>query len=167
MEQTSLTPFVAGLRRVFDVAFQMNVRTTATLDAEPAGAAPRDVRASVELRGDVDATVVLEFSYSTAQRLVALLSGIDVHNQSGEAIRDGIGEIANMVAGNAKAHLGGLEVRSAPPRVSIDEACPASLTRSALSVGCLSDCGDFVLRLVPATPRATVTMRALREVISR
>ncbi len=96
MDDTSLTPFVNALRRVFDIAFQMNVVTTQGA-GEPGAAISPDVSAGITLGGALQATLLLEFSLPTAQRLVSLFAGLDVHEQAESDIRDAIGEIACIV----------------------------------------------------------------------
>ena len=167
VDENSLTPFVNALRRVFDVAFQVGVETTDPSLVEPSDAEGLDVSAEIVMGGAIDATLVLEFSRPTAQRLVGLFSGLEVHEQTGADIRDAIGEIASMVAGNAKVHFGDLEVRSSTPRVEMDRPRALPARDSGPRVTCLSDCGDFTLRLVPPRPRATITTRTLSEAISR
>ena len=166
MDDTSLTPFVNALRRVFDIAFQMNVVTTQGA-GEPGAAIAPDVSAGIMLGGALQATLLLEFSLPTAQRVVSLFAGLDVHEQDESDIRDAIGEIACMVAGNAKAHFGAADLPSSIPAVTMGKGRHVHDPASGVGVTCVSDCGDFTLRLVPPQTRATITTRTLTEAISR
>jgi chemotaxis protein CheX len=167
MDTANLRPFVSALRHVFDVAFQMNVMTTHALSEPVAGVAP-DVAARVFVGHPVNAALSLEFSLPTARRLVGLFAGRDVHEQTDADVRDAIGEIASMVAGNAKAHFGASRIRTSIPRVDLGHAMPVRVgDDGGIGITCVSDCGDFVLRLVPPRPRATVTTRSLTEALKR
>jgi chemotaxis protein CheX len=166
MNESQITPFVSAVRRVFDIAFQMHVETVSSLALE--GASPQsDVNASIELCGDFNATLELGFPLQTAQRLVSLFTGLHAHEQTADDVADALGEIANMVAGNAKPHFGHLDIRSATPGVSFDRA-PAFVARErGPIIRCISDCGEFTLRLIPPQPRPTIRTRVLVEAVPR
>lgn len=147
MHTISITPFVDGLHRLFDTIFLMGV------ELEPVGRAwrnePIDVAASVRLSGDVDADVVLGLPFTTAQRFVALFSGIEAHEQTEDDVADALGELVNMVAGNAKAHLPSPNVNSAEPVVRFECEPPAVDPECALARRCVCDCGEFFLQVAP------------------
>lgn len=164
MNESHITPFISAVRKIFDVAFQMNVETVDTL-ASVSRAGPPDVIASVELTGDFSATLELGFPLPTAQRLVSLFSGLHAHEQTPDDVTDALGEIANMVAGNAKPHLGRLDVRSTPPDVRFDDQPAFARPEDGRIVRCISDCGEFTLRLIPPSPRPTITTRTLVEAL--
>ena len=76
----------------------------------PAPVTPFDGRviaATVNLRGDVDTTVLLRCDIALARRMAATMFRLDEDDLSSEDLQDTIGEIANIVAGNVKTLLGG------------------------------------------------------------
>lgn len=166
MNDAQITPFVSAVRKVFDVAFLVHVEPIVrpTLDR----VMPHDdVTASIELSGDFSATLELGFPLPTAQRLVSLFTGLHAHEQGSEDVSDAVGEIANMVAGNAKPEFGRLDIRSSAPEVRFDRE-PAFVRRSVGPVvRCMSECGEFTLRLIPPRPRPTIMTRTLVEAIPR
>ena len=167
MNESHITPFISAVRRIFDVAFQMHVETVNSLSLE--GTIPSsDVNACIELSGDFNATLELGFPLPTAQRLVSLFTGLHAHEQTADDVADALGEIANMVAGNAKPHFGRQNIRSATPDVHFDESEPAYVcgNRGPI-IRCISECGEFTLRLIPPQPRPTITTRTLVEAIPR
>jgi chemotaxis protein CheX len=72
-------------------------------DSKPAGPHDFDVSAVIGFSGDVAGSCALRMSNDTAREAVSRLAGEPVDDAA--EIADGIGELANMIAGNAKAAL--------------------------------------------------------------
>jgi chemotaxis protein CheX len=109
-----------------------------------------DLAAVVGLRSATDATLVLSFPTRTAAALAGrILAGV-TQDVDENLIRDCLGEIANVVAGQAKTMLAGGPYRFAfaLPRV-IDDAqeWPPPQGLDCLVVAFQSDPGEFVLQL--------------------
>jgi chemotaxis protein CheX len=63
-----------------------------------------EVSAIIGLAGETIGAVVLSFDRNTAVRIISKLSGIPYQALSNEVI-DGVGELVNIIAGNAKKDL--------------------------------------------------------------
>jgi len=62
-----------------------------------------DISAVIGFSGDIVGNCALRMSFATAQEAVTRLAGEPVREWA--AIADGVGELVNMIAGNAKAAL--------------------------------------------------------------
>ena len=91
----------------------MNVFTT-MMNVKPVIAAPHlktdarithDVSGIIGFSGEIIGSVVVSFQLETAKSLVNALVGMEV-DATGPDFTDAIGELANMIAGNAKKDLG-------------------------------------------------------------
>jgi CheY-specific phosphatase CheX len=71
----------------------------------------------VTLSGDVTGQVAVSFRPDSAAGLVARLMGVDASKLDRETLCDGVGEIANVIAGNASGGLSqlGFELRLSLP----------------------------------------------------
>ncbi len=65
----------------------------------------RDVSGIIGFAGQTAGQMTLSFPMETARQLVAEMLGMDTEEIDEELLKDGVGEMANIVAGNAKARL--------------------------------------------------------------
>ncbi len=63
-----------------------------------------DVSAIIGLAGETTGAVVLSFSHDTAVKIVSRMEGKE-HQFLGSEVLDGVGELVNIIAGNAKKDL--------------------------------------------------------------
>ncbi|MFH1421891.1 MAG: chemotaxis protein CheX [Planctomycetota bacterium] len=64
-----------------------------------------NVSGLIRLSGEAEGVVAVTFRNPLAQRVVAEIIGVESKSLSNEDIRDGIGELANIITGYAKARL--------------------------------------------------------------
>ncbi len=77
-----------------------------------------DISGVIGLSGDAQGSVALSFPHTVAMNLVRTM--LDSPDDLSEAeLIDGIGEIANIIAGNAKKHLTGFRLSISLPNVII------------------------------------------------
>jgi CheY-specific phosphatase CheX len=111
--------------------------------------APDTIAAAVELRPDQDGLFVVEFPGSTAAALARrMLTGVTNDLDDG-LIRDCMGEIANVIAGQVKALTARTDAPFSfklPPRVT-DTGQVRSSGLDCMSIHATTDCGDFALLL--------------------
>ncbi len=74
----------------------------------------RKVSAAVGISGDWNGAVVFECGTGTARHLTRVMMGSDAPGDVDESVKDVIGEITNMVAGNFKNCLPGHSVLTLP-----------------------------------------------------
>ncbi len=99
-----IVPFVNAVRSVF--AKMVGVQTTLERPHVKTFPAPTyDVSSIIGFSGDVIGSVVVSFQRAAAEKLVEAFAGMAIAYDSPD-FADAVGELANMIAGGAKKHLG-------------------------------------------------------------
>jgi len=119
-----------------------------------------DVSAIIGLSGDCVGSVALSFPFDTAAALVSRFVGSAVTAEDA-AFGDGVGEIANMVTGGAKANFHDRDVSISCPSVIVGPGHRVFQQREVpvVEIPVESDAGPFVL-LVSIREAATEPQRA-------
>jgi chemotaxis protein CheX len=99
-----IMPFVNSTINVFTTMTKIKPEISAPHLKEDAHMT-YDVSGIIGFSGEIVGSVVVSFQLATAQSLVNALVGMEVDPQSLD-FTDAIGELANMIAGNAKKDLG-------------------------------------------------------------
>ena len=113
------------------------------------------ITSTVQLQGERPGGIRLMFPFDTAKRVVAEMLGRTIDEMDDETLIDGVGEMANIVAGNVKATLSEMAYSfslTLPQVASIQEAAPVDKTfeTSRLSTAL----GDFDLIFWLATSKS-------------
>lgn len=103
-----INPFVKSVLNVFKTMVQMDLKRT-SLTIKTSGKAFGEIFAIIGLAGSGSGNVVLCFPIELASQSVARMLGCDVSTLSRMDIKDGVGEIANMVVGSAKSEFSGTQ----------------------------------------------------------
>lgn len=99
-----IIPFVNSVRQVFTT--MLKVETTVNRPHLKEDRGPSyDVSSIIGFSGDVVGSVVVSFPMDAAAKLVAAFAGTPIQPGTGDFV-DAVGELANMIAGGAKKHLG-------------------------------------------------------------
>ena len=77
-----------------------------------------DVSSVIGFSGDATGSVVLNFGFETASKIASSFAGIDITPEHPD-FADALGELANMVAGGAKAQFEGLNISISLPNVIV------------------------------------------------
>ncbi len=103
-----------------------------------------DISGIVGMTGDVVGTVVLSLPTESAAKIVESFVGSVIDPQSHD-FADAIGELVNMISGNAKAKFEGLDVRISCPSVVIGKGHSVQQPSDSvcISIPCDSSCGGF------------------------
>jgi chemotaxis protein CheX len=106
-----------------------------------------DISGIIGMTGDLVGSVVISMPWETAKNCMTAFTGVD--NPPEEDVCDAIGELANMIAGSAKAQLEGKNVSISCPSVVRGKDLVASRPKSTpcVRIPCSSDLGDFELLL--------------------
>jgi len=104
MSSKLILPFVNSTMNVFTTMAKITP-VIATPHLKEDSHATYDVSGIIGFSGDIIGSVVVSFQLATASYLVNALMGMPVDTKSSD-FNDAIGEIANMIAGNAKKDLG-------------------------------------------------------------
>lgn len=167
MDPSLITPFIASIQNVFSTMLQLPVTIKEPhLKREPG--TTFDVSGIIGMSGDVVGSVVLSFPKQTAVRLVALFTGTDMAADSPD-FPDAIGELSNMVSGNAKGMFSGKrKVQISCPSVVIGSGHTVTRPRDipCVAIPCSCDCGDFTVEICvqdrSAAPTAAATSLAAK-----
>ncbi len=163
-----INPFIASICNVFETMCGAKVNIgKPVLQTEPYE--QTDVSAIIGFSGDAAGSVALCFSLDSASKIATIFAGADI-TPDHEDFGDALGELANMVAGGAKAKLEGLDVNISLPSVIIGQGqrILASKSSPRLRIPCSTDAGNFRVEVGMeickkggvATPAATVGANA-------
>jgi chemotaxis protein CheX len=143
MDVRYINPFVASIRNTFETMCGLKVaigKPGLKTEETPAS----DVAAIIGFSGDAAGSVALCLVFEAASKIATSFAGTEITPQHPD-FGDALGELANMVAGGAKAKLDGLSVNISLPSVVIGERqrITASRTAPRLMIPCSTDAGSF------------------------
>lgn len=147
MDVTYINAFVEAIENVF--ATMLSVEVTVREPALKKGTAPaNDVSGIIGLSGDVRGMIILSFPKEVAERVASLFVGAEVSSDS-EDFADSIGELCNMISGNAKAKFEGKRTSISCPTVIVgtDHQVLRQSDLPAIELPCMTDCGDFTIEV--------------------
>jgi len=112
-----------------------------------------DVTGVIGLTGEAAGSICLSFPQEVAFRAVSQLLGMQV-TMMGDEVTDGIGELVNIVAGNAKQYLTQFNLSISLPKVVVGRNhSVASMTGiPTIVVPILSSLGEFAMEISLKTP---------------
>ena len=141
-----IMPFAAATINVF----------TKMMKIKPVVAAPRlktdsgatyDVSGIIGFSGDIVGSVVVSFQMQTAKKLVEALTGAEIDPTSPDFV-DAIGELTNMIAGNAKKDLEVVANISIPTIIIGHNHTIGRLTGvPCVVIPCRTEAGDFAVEV--------------------
>lgn len=146
MDVRYINPFVVSIRQVFSTMANVEVEVL-----KPTVKADHDAKVGVSgvigFSGDATGACLLCFPTNVACKLASAFAGEEMDEDHAD-FADAIGELANMVAGGAKAQFSGLEVSISLPSVVIGDphvvnvtGVPSSAPR--LIIPCDTELGQF------------------------
>ena len=149
MDSSYVRPFIESTLSVWKTMLNMQVQIGQPV---PAASIPsdssNDVSGIIGLSGEITGSVILGFSTSTAEQAVTAFVGAPV--QAGtEDFADAIGELVNMIAGNAKAKFEGKDVSISCPSVIMGGHHQVAMPSDASCI-CIpfdSPCGRFAVEV--------------------
>ena len=158
MNANHVVPFIRSVRNVCSTMAATAVNVGKPVAITPQQEADADVSAVIGLSGELVGCVVLGFPMRTATQIASRFAGIEM-NESHPDLSDALGELANMVAGQAKAELDGFELSISLPNVVVGKAhvVSQSKNRPRLGLPCDCDAGKFRVEvaLENGAPRAS------------
>lgn len=142
-----INPVISATKNVFKMMLESNVaRTGLALKQDIAPA--YDVSAVIGMAGLAQGTIVLSFTKEVACAVLNQLVGIQADSINDE-VCDAIGELANMVAGSAKAQLAELDLGLSIPNVVTGKGhqvhYPSNVVPVCISFNC--DFGPFTIEI--------------------
>lgn len=97
-----INPFITSMVNVFKTMAQTEIKRT-SLTLKKGDKVFGEITAVIGLAGTGSGTVMISFPNNLAKALVARMLGCEESALSREELKDGVGEIVNMVAGSAKS----------------------------------------------------------------
>ncbi len=168
MDVRYINSFIASISNTFETMCGLKV-SVGTPSLQAGADEQTDVSAIIGFSGDAVGSVAMCFGFDSASTIATVFAGVDITPEH-EDFADALGELANMVAGGAKAKLEGLHVNISLPSVVIGERqrLLASKSTPRLHIPCSTDSGSFRVEVGmeicknhgAATPAATVGANA-------
>ena len=137
MDVRFINPFVQSVKRVFET--MVHVRMAIGKPYLKKDSLQADVSGIIGFSGDAAGCVVVSFSSDVASKVASSFAGIEI-NADHPDFADAIGELANMVAGNAKKEFTDLNIRISLPSVVIGEQFVVTNSRVAPRIVIPCDC---------------------------
>ena len=147
MDQSLITPFIHSIQNVFTTMLQLPVEI-----GEPSlkreRTATHDVSGIIGVSGEMVGTIVLSMPIAAAESVVQLFTGETFETNSLD-FADAVGELVNMVSGNAKAEFQRKGVSISCPSVVIGSNHVVSTQSGTpcVKIPCATDCGEVVLEV--------------------
>lgn len=147
MDATLIRRFIEATQHVFGTMLRSTV-TFATPAPTANPAEPGDVSGIIGFSGDVAGAAVLRLPMGTASKVVEAFTGSPFGPDT-EDFADAIGELANMICGNAKSTLPNSCVSISCPQVIIgrDHKVQKPSDAVSITIPCRSPQGNFALEV--------------------
>lgn len=147
MHAVLIRRFIEATQNVFGTMLGTNV-TFGTPGPTGNDTIEADVSGIIGFSGDVAGAAVIRFPMATALGVVEALCGEAFDGES-EDFSDAIGEVANMICGNAKSNLDGASVSISCPQVVLGKDHKVQRPSDAVSITipCETPHGMFVIEV--------------------
>jgi chemotaxis protein CheX len=167
MDPAYITPFIAAVQNVFATMMQLQVTINdPTIKQSPL--ASYDVSGVIGLSGDAIGSVVLSMPYSTAARVVQLFTGTDIAINHPD-FADAVGELINMISGNAKAGFPKGKNSISTPTVIVGQQHTVAMPKDTpcIVIPCSCDCGEFAVEVAIKPKAAEAAQTASQPAAAR
>lgn len=147
MDVRYINPFVSAIRNVFKTMMGVEVNVgkpfVKKMDSQAA-----DVSAVIGYSGDATGCVIISFPMAAAVTTASKFAGTAL-DQSHPDFADALGELANMIAGNAKAQFDGFDVKISLPSVIVGQGHKVSPSHAIprLVIPCECSIGNFAVEI--------------------
>lgn len=156
-----INPFIRSVHNVFKTMCRLEPRVGkpyVKVSEEPYA----DVSGVIGFSGDASGSIVLTFMFDAASKIATAFAGVPITPEHRD-FADAIGELANMVAGNAKKEFGeGLSISISLPNVIVGShhAISPSKSHSIIIVPCETDMGSFNVEVSMVMEKKSVAAKA-------
>jgi len=156
MDVRFINPFVSAVQNVLGMMCGAEVQVGKPF-LKKDGNPHMQVSGVIGFSGDAAGMIVVDFSNEVASKLASALAGIEI-DPSHDDFADAIGEIVNMIAGNAKKEFAeGLTINISLPQVLMgtDLKVAASKTTPNIVIPCETTFGPFFMEIGMVMTRQT------------
>lgn len=160
MDVRFINPFIASTKTVFKTMAGTDIAIGKPYMIKANEEQSADVSAVIGLSGDAVGCVVLSLPIQTACNLSSQFAGTTL-TQDHPDFSDALGELANMVAGQAKARFEGLNVSISLPSVIVgkEHVVSQSKAKPRLALPCSCELGNFTVEVVLVVDKASSKAR--------
>ena len=146
IEAAHINAFLESTQALFDTMIGLPV-TFGTPKIKD-GNQPYDISGIIGLSGDVVGSVVIGFDRDAAMKIVTEFTGEETQVDSPD-FADAIGEVANMIAGGAKAKFAGMSVSIGCPSVitSPNHHVASPSAAASITIPCETTAGRFQIEI--------------------
>jgi len=146
MDVRYINPFIESVKHLFKTMLETDLTLSKPKISQDDVHA--DASSVIGFSGDAVGCVVICFPITTAIRVASAFAGIEM-TKDHEDFSDALGEIANIVAGQAKAKLEGFNINISLPSVIIgkEHTILRSKQRPRLAFACDSPHGRFTVEV--------------------
>ena len=143
-----LTPFSNAASQTFKLLLDLDVATESNLPVEKQEGDKEKVVIMIEITGDLAGQVMYSFPKDTTLEMVKMMSGMEF-NEIDEFVKSALGEIANIISGNAMTGLSQSQVMCdiRPPKIIDGDSLPAAEGCSIYRTKVKTSIGDVELNL--------------------
>jgi len=147
MDVRYVNPFVKSICNTFEMMVGTSVAMGKPSLKNSEGPCS-DVSSIIGFSGDASGSVVLNFDLETAGKIATAFAGVEM-DQNHPDFADALGELANMVAGGAKAQFEGLNISISLPSVIVGPNHCVSTSQNApqIVIPCKTDVGEFLVEI--------------------
>ncbi len=160
MDVRFINPFITAVQHVFTTMLKTEIIISKPY-LKSGDDRNTDVSAIIGFTGGAIGSVALCFPMRSAIATASKFAGVEL-NKNDADFADALGELANMVAGQAKAKLHGLRISISLPRVVVGEKINIldSKLQPVLGLPCDSALGRFTVEVMMKMVQAPVTATA-------
>lgn len=147
MKVEYVNPFISSTIETFRNMLQLELKAgKPVMKTNPAPSF--DVSGIIGLTGDAVGSIAISFPKITALKAVSRFMGMDI-KIIGQDLIDAVGELANIIAGNAKKDLTNMNVSISLPNVVVGKDLQISSPKEAqnIAIPFSSEVGDFMLEI--------------------
>lgn len=115
MKADNINPFIESVAETFENMLECSVETAGPVLSEDSEGSP-DIIGVIGLSGTAQGIVALKLPVKTALTVIGKMIGVEIRGIDSSII-DGVGELVNIIAGNAKAKFKGHAISLSLPTV--------------------------------------------------
>lgn len=147
IDPSYIKPFVVAAKNVFETMIEVPFRLGKPTLKKGSDVPPHEISSIIGVSGTVNGSVVISLTHEIAFRLVSALIGDEV-TELDENCTDAIGEIANMIAGNAKTDFPSDKNAISVPSVVVGKhkvSYPSGVP--VITIPCILDEGEMFIEV--------------------
>jgi chemotaxis protein CheX len=147
MDVRYINPFIGAIKNVFKTMLNMEMQFGKP-HIKTQEEATHDVSGIIGLSGDIVGAVIVSFPKLAAIKIASAFAGTSL-TEADDDFADAIGELANMIAGNAKKDFEGMNVSISTPSVVLGSGHQVKSTKMIprLVLPCSCHAGSFVVEV--------------------